>query len=154
MSLGSSKVLIIKDFGDFHEIHGFPSNLMDWSSYIHLPISTAGIHILNHEISRKYVINFSKRFWKAVSRGRMRYLMVWTSLIVMIAPSDFMKLMDFNEILDYQGFPLISTTVVRYKASDKKKLKILRSEKIIFEFLVRNHPETTQNSPSCQIQHP
>ena len=84
----------------------------------------------------------------------MKYPMTWTSLIVMIAPSDFMKLMDFNEILDYQGFPLISTTVVRYKASDKKKLKILRSEKIIFEFLVRNHPETTQNSPSCQIQHP
>ena len=49
---------------------------------------------------------------------------------------------------------MISTTVVRYKASDKKKLKFLRSGKIIFEFLVRNHPETTQNSPSCQIQHP
>ena len=59
----------------------------------------------------------------------MRYLMVWTSLIVMIAPSDFMKLMDFNEILDYQGFPLISTTVVRYKASDQKKVEFFRSEK-------------------------
>ena len=54
----------------------------------------------------------------------MKYPMTWTSLIVMIAPSDLMKLMDFNEILDYQGFPLISTTVVRYKASDKKKVEI------------------------------
>ena len=26
------KSLIIKDFGDFHEIHGFPSNLMDRSA--------------------------------------------------------------------------------------------------------------------------
>ena len=50
--------------------------------------------------------------------------MVWTSLVVMIAPSDFMKSMDFDEIFDNQGFPLISTTVVRYKTSDTKKVEI------------------------------
>ena len=50
--------------------------------------------------------------------------MVWTILIVMTAPSDFMKSTDFKEILDYQGFPLISTTCSTVQTKITKIVKI------------------------------
>ena len=67
MSLGSSKSLIIKDFDDFHEIHGFPSNSVERSSRSGQPRPSSISFHIGKLLFRSVSKSLSHIFW--ISHG-------------------------------------------------------------------------------------
>ena len=106
MSLGSSKVLIIKDFGDFHEIRGFSSNSVERSP--------------RSGWSRPSDSSFrlGKLLFGSVSKGLSKKFMKSHGLVCGSVPSRSVDVARITKILDYQGFWWFSLKSMDFMKSD------------------------------------
>ena len=106
MSLGSSKSLIIMDFSDFHEIHGFPSNLMGRSSRSGWPRSSGtSFHL-------------GKLLLGSVSKGLSKNFTKSHDLVCGSLTSRSVDVTKIAKILDYQGFWWFSWISWNFMKSD------------------------------------